>query len=647
MLGRKGKCPKCGHRFVLLEPDEVELELAEPPATPLKTGPAVMTGTSAMWVPDATPVAEPELPRFPLASESPRERPSEKAGSRPGDDGSSRGPAAEKTPASTAAASIPVPGSIGIPDFTAVAATSEGSPSTSAIRKRRRRRNPSTTMVIAICSAVVAGTIGGVVLLRDPINVADDNRKPAPTINQAWQEEKAIIASSNDAAVALSPTDGEPITLNYVPFTPSLILHLRPSEIWGRDNQMREFKATLGDLGIWLERKIVEVTTFEPAEIEEITFAVVFGPRTSAPEVYTVFRLNEDQAPDVYRRFRGKLRKDLDEEVYEGDNFSYLMIDRRTFSVAPATVSDALAAAKKYPALAPPELDPLLKESDRLRHITLMFDVKTIDVHREFVLMEQLQTLADQFVVWMGTDVNTVSWSLHLQSNLYMETLLHQTNESSPTRVQRSIQSQLARLPDDVMNGVRIMRPQTEGIRQIIGRFPAMLKALQLGTSFHSSGQHARMVTLLPAKAAANLAAGALLTWNQSQLTDMSQLTKSDAPKGPRIPDKIADRLKLPVLVDFRNFPLQEAVAFIGDEIKTEFVIDGDALKGAGFTQNMSQTYDLGTVPALTAIDTILAKYAAERDPMVISVDEAAKRITLTTRSKAEADGIAIFPTRP
>ena len=28
MAGKQGKCPKCKHRFVLEEPDEVELELA-------------------------------------------------------------------------------------------------------------------------------------------------------------------------------------------------------------------------------------------------------------------------------------------------------------------------------------------------------------------------------------------------------------------------------------------------------------------------------------------------------------------------------------------------------------------------------------------------------------------------------------------
>ncbi|MCA9037886.1 MAG: hypothetical protein KDA91_22315, partial [Planctomycetaceae bacterium] len=65
MLGRKGKCPKCSHRFVLQEPEEVELTLAEPPAPARPASkainPPVLKGTSAKWVPDG-PKADPGDP---------------------------------------------------------------------------------------------------------------------------------------------------------------------------------------------------------------------------------------------------------------------------------------------------------------------------------------------------------------------------------------------------------------------------------------------------------------------------------------------------------------------------------------------------------------------------------------------------------
>ena len=101
------------------------------------------------------------------------------------------------------------------------------------------------------------------------------------------------------------------------------------------------------------------------------------------------------------------------------------------------------------------------------------------------------------------------------------------------------------------------------------------------------------------------------------------------------------------VLIDFRRTPLQEAFGYIGESIKTEVTIDGDALKGAGFTQNMPQTFDLGTVTAQAALHEILLKYSKERDPLVLIVDEKAKKLILSTKVKAEADGLTAFDTAP
>src|SRR5579871_1745392 len=56
LLGRKGKCPKCAHTFVLEEPAEVQLELAENPA---------QLADTAQWVPEGVPKVK--TPRAPAA----------------------------------------------------------------------------------------------------------------------------------------------------------------------------------------------------------------------------------------------------------------------------------------------------------------------------------------------------------------------------------------------------------------------------------------------------------------------------------------------------------------------------------------------------------------------------------------------------
>jgi len=331
--------------------------------------------------------------------------------------------------------------------------------------------------------------------------------------------------------------------------------------------------------------------------------------------------------------------------VYDSEDFSFLLIDDRTFALAPVAMSEDLAMSRNDSALTSPDMEPLLRESDRDRHVSLVFDLKILDSHREDVFMAQLQKVVDKFVVWMGEEVETVSWSMHLDPNFYMETLLHNTSDSSVMKVQRHAQLQFSRLPEEMLAGVKKMKPATVGSREIIGRFPAMLQALDVGTTAHVAPACARLVTVLPRNASVNLAAGALLTWNQSLLTnfdDEVNVAKSD---GPAVPDKIVDRLKMKVLVDFRRTPLQEAFGYIGESIKTEVVIDGDALKGAGFTQNMPQTFELGTVTAQAALHEIIKKYAQERDPLVLIVNESGKKLMLTTKVKAAADGLAVFDT--
>ncbi|HQZ67751.1 MAG TPA: hypothetical protein PLY87_21825 [Planctomycetaceae bacterium] len=634
LVGKRVKCPKCGVRFVLTVPqlgsaelDEVPLQLVDVPVQPASP----MVGTSARWVPDAPaaslPHASLDFTAKPAAPEL----------------GNFNIPIAQPE---SAAAPFAVPGLAINPEPTTGSAIGRV--------KGRHKKSLSVPMIATLVTLLVGIVAGGIWFMR-PQSVNATTGRPKIQPNEAYQESVAELAVSNDAAKSLSPTSGEVIPVDYLPFTPQVLCHMHPAELWKEDRNTAEFQAMLSTLGIWLKEQIELRTRFTPQEISELTFAVNFGPRMSAPEVAAVVRLANPQSDEEYRkRFTangGRFYADLaleqqGIELYEAKDFCYLKVNETTFALAPANMSESLKMSFKDPALLSSDMEMLVTQSDRNRHLTLMFDLGIVDSHREDAFIPQLQQLADKFLFWFGKDVQSVSWSLHLEPNLYMETLLHQTQASTPPKLHRSTQLHLSKLPDDMLRCVRFMRPGTVGSRQMIGRFPSMIKAMEIGTTTHIDSVGVRLVTLLPRNAAANLAAGAMLTWNQSLLTnfdDDSHLTKTEIMK---IPETVAERLKMPVLVDFRATPLQEAMEFIGDSIKTEVTIDGDAMKGAGFTQVMAQTYNLGSVSALKAIDTIFAKYAGERDPMVMIVDEAAKKITISTVSKAKEDGLTPYPTK-
>jgi len=627
LVGKRVKCPKCGTRFVLTippvvatEPEEVPLQLVDP-VVPIA---APMLGTSARWVPDV-----PVLAQAPVAQSDVHAR--ELA--RPDRQNPVVSGAQPESPAILFTVPVTVDG--------------PGTASGSVIDrvKGRRRRSSNVPMFASVTIVLIAAVCGSIWFFSQQ---RDSSASPSGIKASAeYQEAVADRASSNDDAKAMSPTSGQPIPVDYLPFTPHVLCHMHPAELWKEDRSTAEFQANLSTLAIWLKEQIETRTRYKPEEISELTFAVNFGPRMSAPDVAAIVRLKSSQTDQEFmQRFKGRIYADPKVELYEAPDFSYLIIDRQTFTVAPSNMSESLAMSMKDPALLSSDMEFLMRESDRDRHLSLLFDVKIVDSHREDAFASQMQTLADKFLFWFGEDVQTVSWSMHLEPELFMETLLHPTQASTPVKLRRFTQLKLSHLPGEILSGVRMMRPATIGSREIIGRFPTMIKALEIGTTAHIAPSGVRLVTLLPKHASANLAAGALLTWNQSLLTnfdDDSHLTTNGTTK---IPDRIADRLKLKVLIDFRRTPLQEALSYIGDSIKTEISIDGKAFQGAGFTQVMAQTYDLGNVTALKAIDTIIQAYAGERDPMVLVVDEAGNKITVSTVSKAKADGLTTFDTR-
>lgn len=645
LIGKTARCPKCRHRFVLTLPvtDEVPLELAEVPVLPL----APKLGTGARWVPDDSSAYSSEPPVAPVLPQFPQTPNAAAFGAPPATGGSNEivipdflsSPTAASGHGSTAEINL---GGPAVQTSVSASTLAKGKP---AAKKRRRGSRAGIIAMVITTILVAAGGYGAYVFNQQN---AQQVRKPA-AVNEKWEEKKIQLAASNEDAEALSPTSGKPIPLDYLPFTPHLICHLRPAELWKKsDRTTVEFQAILGDLGTWLHEQIRSRTHFEPEDIEELTLAVNFGPRMSVPDVAVVVRLKEAQTKTNFlKQFKGQRKADSEAEIYESSAYSFMLIDDRTFAAAPLGLTQDLELSRNDAALASPDMDPLLQASDRQRHASLIFDLKILDSHREDIFMAQMQKIVDKFVLWMGNEIETISWSMHLEPNFYMETLLHNSSDSSVLKVQRHAQLQFSKLAEEMLAGVEKMKPATMGSRQMIGRFPAMLQALDVGTTAHVAPSFARLVTVLPKQASVNLAAGALLTWNQSLLTNFDEekvVAKGDTTS---IPDKLVDRLQMKVLVDFRRTPLQEAFGYIGESIKTEVTIDGDALKGAGFTQNMPQTLDLGSVTAQAALHEILLKYARERDPLVLIVDEKAKKLILSTKVKAEADGLKTFDTAP
>lgn len=591
LLGKKGRCPSCQHTFMLEEPDEVQLELAQaaPAAAPVSAGPKV--GTAARWVPDGAPA-----------------------------------PAAVSRPAPAS------PFGVGIED-----GPIDG---TAALaRKRAKRRNLGTVIGVAAGVVVVGGAVGYFALN------SEGNAKRGGA-GHGGGENVAAQAIVDDVEPL---PKGEAISLKMVPLGARFLINVRPAELWKKDSQGEEFRYCLGPLGEYLESRIKELSRFEPAEIEEILFCIIPNAQGEAPHVAGVVRLAEDhKRAEMISKFEGEPKSEWGYPAYVGKEWSFVIEQdsKRTFAFCPTSLAQEMVMAVKEPSLTDPGIEELLRDTDRSRHITILFRPDDARVHHPDLVSKAMLPFATQVIDWFNPDeIDVVSWSLHLaDKHFHSEIQVRNKTARAVTSLERDFRKKLDQLPPDLLHAVQMMQPTEVGKRQLIGRFPAMMAILSNQTETSDGKRLVKLTTVLPERAAPNIALAGLLAWDESTRTDFSQTPKKADPKpsaGGGAETQLA-RLGKSVEIDFRKEPLQGAFKYLAEETGATIDIDGDALKMAGYTKNMPQDMKLGNVPAMTAIREIVGKYKDKVDPtkdMCIYINEKKKLVMVTTIAGAKKDG--------
>ncbi len=655
-IGKKAKCPKCSHSFVLTLPqaeptDEVELQLAPPVQPPTPVSPQQpMTGTSARWVPD-TPGQAPVVPQTPPASvPQVPVQPQIPQVAVPQAPIPPTAPVGVPQPQVPAVPPRPQPElTVGVPDpsFTTVqlkdgqAVFPVGQPVTSPlseIRKRNRKRGKSG-LILGVIGLLLASGVGVAAFLNDSGDGPVESGKPEVVANQEWNDEKKALQESATAAANVSPTSGKPIDMKYLPPGANIVIHTYPARLWSEQDSRREFMFALGPLGTWLSERISTLTNFEPKEIEKLTIAIGLGPRESEPEISAVVRLVEAQQRTVIIRQRFKAARDPEvqnADVYIDDTRAWMLIDEKTFSVGPKYLADDLVASQSFPADPSDDLRALMQGTDGDRDITVMIDRSALEIHTPTLFADRLKPAIVKLTDWLGSDVDSAAFSLHSGDRLFMETRLRNGTGTTPAKLNRYLRSRVDELPRDVLDMVRFMRPSRSGPRQIIARFPAMAQAFSAATDSGIGNRFVQLTTILPERAIPNLAVGTILTWDESTRTDFNrERAKVTTKSEQKLPATLAGRLAMKVEIEFTRTPLQEAFALLGEDIGVTFKLDGDGLKLAGYTQNMAQSFNLGTAAAADGLKKILSQY----DKMVLVPDESTMTMKVTTRDGIEGSG--------
>ena len=598
LLGRKVKCPGCGHRFVL----EMPADESSP-------------GTAETAVYKTSDLQE--------AAASP--------------------PVPESDPESDSIGTVPAMIDTG----------SEGGVQHLKALKRRSSKRRSGSWIGAV---VFVGLAAGSYFLLRPYLTADAPKSvaaeaPDPVVDPAADE--GTDGSSSEAGPSpVDQTSENPITLRMVPSGVRLIANLRPSELFGNKPQMAEFRASLTeDVTGWLETQIRTVCRHEPAEIEEVLFAWILGARGSEPQLTAVVHLVQDaRMSELLDKFgHDALDEFAQTKVYVKDDTATLILDTKTFAIAPREFGAELTDWIETPNYNTSDgLLELLPHTDRDRLVTVLFEPADVPRHLEALVSPParpaIAAVADWFTT--GAQAETVSWSLQTDEAFHSELLVRGPRTAALGALQERLSRHLEELPPTMAELVRRMRPQRSGFRKLIGRFPAMLEVSRMATVIGYVGRSVQLKTVLPPKAAPNLALGTVLTWDESTRTDLTAEPPAMAAVNTGIPKTVVERMQLPVDAEFNRVPLQEALDYIAGEIRVTSEIDGDALKDAGFTKNMAQTFNLGKVSAEDALAFLVKQYEEPGKRLVLVVDEPRKTIILLTEKFAVQRGLTIHEFR-
>lgn len=686
-LGRRAPCPGCRQTFVLTEGSSSSV------APQAKTSSAPQSAAAPSAVKARLATTAPALPPPPekVTEAAALRKPALADAPDAAFEATIIAPQIEETLATPVVVAAPPPDAGGFPSFQdQIAFADEPGEGLARLRELKRKSARRTKFALLFGAATVLVIGGGFLAVREFGGMEDAsaltvNAAPAaleiapvetapvppgpqfPVVSRKADTQEVLLPHQSLDRLQLAqnrslldrahPAKGQPLRLTMLPSGLNVIIHLRPAQLWSDDPAWQEVRYSLTeDVTQWIAAQLKAVCRRDPQQIEECLIGLRLGATGSEPAVSAVVRLvSDEKLSSLKEEFRGKPLNDLGgPAVYVAPPSAYLVKDARTFAIASESDAQELADFADAPNPNAAEgVDQLLQTTDDRRVFTLVAQLDDVRRHEEWLFSESTRPIFHRLLDWFGGDVEAVAWSIDVDGDTASSELsLRNRSTANPLQLAASTLARLEQLPRELQSACRVMQPPTQGFRALIGRFPAMVEAFREGTIPTVDRRSVRLTTLLPRKAAPNLALGALLAWDQSTRTDFTSppntllaAAAQLASAGGALPDNVIDRLRQPLDAEF-NQPLQDALAYIATSSGVAIDVDGNALKDAGFTKNMPQKFNLGRVSALDALKEIVVrnKPPVPEKRLCIVIDEGQNAVLFTTESFAKEQGREVYP---
>lgn len=474
----------------------------------------------------------------------------------------------------------------------------------------------AAVLAFAARDAWRAGDVGPAVVAKPQAAAeARAERKPA-------QIAESSVIDDDGESLWVSPTDGRPLDLAYLPPGVEIILALRPRAILST-GEAAKIVAALGPDGEAVIGTVEKSVGVPLHEVERLLVGWQVDRDGNYIPTFVVTTAEPTEAPA--KSFQPKSK------------------NGNVTVVAP---SSALVDIQELSGGAPPlsrDLERLLAHTDAERSVTLIAPRSLLrDENSAFV--GKLGPLRSALEDALGPDTAAFALSLDSRDNFFAEVLAVPTLESSPAKLSDQIAQHVQAWPEDVERTTLRLQTSPYG-RRVVARLPEMVRRLAAYTRHGYDRDVAILRCYLPVIAGHNLLMAAELALAEGQ--GRGKTVAANQPTAePAEAKSIAERLQRKTTLRFGREELEAALLMLAEDVGVPITIRGQDLQLDGITRNQLFAIDLADRPAGEILVEILRRAnpdktvtgpADPRQKLVYVVG--ASGIIITTRSQAAARG--------
>jgi hypothetical protein len=505
--------------------------------------------------------------------------------------------------------------------------------------KRSRRRVPTSVIVVG-AGVLTATVVLAVWVLRRP---AAPPRVATSRLNQPAAPEAAEVAAKSTPDVANPPDrtehERQALNLRLLPAGSRMLFAAHVARLRHEPSA----RDVLRGFGPWADAAIAALEDWvrlDLGDVEHVLVGVIPGAAGETPRAAAVVRLSQPvEKAELLAAFGNPQPATSGTEEYYVDSATYTayyLAESPTVAILPERFAREVLRDVRTPLPTSGEIEALVEQSDRDRLLSAVFDVRFLRDEAARVLDAETGELVASSLDLLGDDVAAGLLSCDTGEEFRVELLLRGARDVRPAKQRRVLDQRLRHLPYDLLDSVAAMRPP-QGTRRLIGRFPAMMKALAVVLQVEVDSGGVRAHARLPERAGPNLALAGRLTWHEhfasrGELAAPRFTTSADSSTRLR---SVAERLAQPIDVDFRRTPLEEAIQTVAQAAGVEIRLMMEDLQLIGVTRNVPQQLTRKRAPAFEVLGAILEN--TRPGELVLLLNEKEGFAYVTTRKAAEA----------